>query len=73
MFKNQMPSEISQTRHARRKQMFSALPPEADVSRPFWNVRSVPSGDILHRRKVVEFFRYRDAMLLLRVAASSRM
>ena len=37
-----MPSEISLTRHARRKQMFSALPPEADVARPVWNVRSVP-------------------------------
>ena len=24
----------------------SALPPEADVSRPVWNVRSVPAADI---------------------------
>jgi hypothetical protein len=36
-----MPSEISLTRHASRKKMFSALRPEADVSRPVWNVRSV--------------------------------
>src|ERR1700758_2668867 len=39
----------SKSEYSRRKQMFSALPPVADSSRTWRNVRLVPVGELVRR------------------------
>jgi hypothetical protein len=55
-------SQLGQKRRFGRRSATSGSPTTEDI---LWSVSTshLCHGDILHRRKVVEFFRYRDAML----------